>query len=353
MVSTQADTSVQAEIPATMRASVLVEIGRIETEERPVPTPGPDDVLVEVASVGVCGSDVHWYLEGHIGDRYLQGPIVLGHECGGRIVAVGERVAPARIGERVAIEPQRPCRRCRQCTVGRYNLCEHIQFYATPPVDGAFCEYVTIGAEFAFGVPDSLSDDAAALLEPLSVAIASLRKGNLVPGGSVFIAGAGPIGVITAQAARAFGAADIIVSDPLGSRREVVLRHGATQVLDPTTDDVTSLGVDVFIDASGAAPAVSSGIAAVRPGGAAVLVGMGPADMPLPVALLQTREVTVTGIFRYTDTWPTGIHFVESGLVDLDALVTAGYDLDHVQEALDADHEPASLKSIVEPGRTS
>lgn len=334
-----------------MRASVLVEIGRIEVEERAVPKPGPDDVLVEVASVGVCGSDVHWYRDGHIGDRHLQGPIVLGHECGGRVVAVGERVDPARIGERVAIEPQRPCRRCRQCTAGRYNLCERIEFYATPPIDGAFCEYVTIGAEFAFAVPDSVSDDAAALLEPLSVAIASLRKGALVPGGSVFIAGAGPIGVITAQAARAFGAAEIVVSDPLASRREVVLRHGATRVLDPTTDGVTGLGVDVFIDASGATRAVSSGIAAVRPGGAAVLVGMGPAEMPLPVALLQLREVTVTGIYRYTDTWPTGIHFVESGLVDLDALVTARYGLDGVQEALDTDHEPASLKSIVEPGR--
>ncbi len=336
-------------LPETMRASVLTEIGRIELEERPVPAPGPGEVLVRVASVGVCGSDVHWYREGHIGDRWVSGPIVLGHECGGTVVAVGEGADSSRVGERVAIEPQHPCRHCRQCVAGRYNLCENIEFYATPPIDGAFCQYVTIGAEFAFPVPDSLSDDAVALLEPLSVAIATLRKAQVAPGSSVLIAGAGPIGIITAQTAKAFGAARIVVSDPVEHRRELALKFGATAVLDPRTESGEELAVDAFVDASGAPPAVAAGIAAVRGGGYAILVGMGGSTMNLPVALIQNREITVTGIFRYTDTWPAAIHLAAAGLVDLDAMVTGRYDLAHVQEALDADHLPTSLKSIVEP----
>jgi L-iditol 2-dehydrogenase len=196
-----------------------------------------------------------------------------------------------------------------------------------------------------------MSDEAAALLEPLSVAIATMRKANVVPGSSVLIAGAGPIGVICAQAARAFGAARIVVSDPMTSRRERVLRFGATEVLDPTTDDVAALDpqVDAFIDASGAAPAVVSGIKAVGPAGHVVLVGMGSDDYALPIGHIQFKEITVTGVFRYTDTWPAAIHLVTSGAVDLDSLVTAHYDLDHVGEALDSDSDPASLKSIVVP----
>ena len=167
----------------------------------------------------------------------------------------------------------------------------------------------------------------------------------------MLIAGAGPIGVICAQAARAFGVARIVVSDPLASRRERVRRFGATEVLDPTTDDVAALDlqVDAFVDASGAAPAVVSGIQAVGPAGHVVLVGMGSGDFALPIGYIQNMEINVTGVFRYTDTWPAAIHLVSSGAVDLDSLVTGRYDLDHVADALDSDSDPASLKSIVVP----
>jgi L-iditol 2-dehydrogenase len=234
---------------------------------------------------------------------------------------------------------------------GRYNLCPYMEFYATPPIDGAFCRYVVIDAEFAHPVPDSMSDEAAALLEPLSVAVTTMRKAHVAPGTSVLIAGAGPIGVICAQTARAFGASRVVVSDPLESRREAVLRFGATEVLDPMVDDVAALDpqVDVFIDASGAAPAVTSGIKAVGPAGHVVLVGMGSGDYPLPIGHIQNMEINVTGVFRYTDTWPAAIHLVASGAVDLDGMVTGRYDLEHVGEALDSDTDPASLKSIVVP----
>ncbi|MDT5195554.1 MAG: L-iditol 2-dehydrogenase [Mycobacterium sp.] len=335
----------------TMRASVMTGVGTLQIEERPVPSPGPHEVLIEVAAVGVCGSDVHYYRNGRIGDFIVEEPMILGHELSGRIAAVGDGVDAGRVGQRVAVEPQHPCRRCRQCTAGRYNMCPEMKFYATPPVDGAFCRYVTIGAEMAHPVPDSMSDDAAALLEPLSVAIATMRKAEIAPGSTILIAGAGPIGVICAQAARAFGAARIVVSDPVPSRRERVLRFGATEVLDPAVDDIAALDpqVDAFIDASGAAPAVVSGIMAVGPAGRVVLVGMGTGDYALPISYIQFMEITVTGVFRYTDTWPAAIHLVSSGAIDLDSLVTGRYDLDHVADALDSDTEPTSLKSIVTP----
>lgn len=338
-------------VPDRMRASVLLGVGHVELQERPVPAPPPGEVLVQVASVGVCGSDVHYYREMRIGDYVVEPPLVLGHELSGRVVAVGEGVDPSRIGERVAVEPQRPCHTCSQCLAGRYNLCPHMRFYATPPVDGAFVEYVTAPSIFAHHLPDDLSDDAGALLEPLSVGIAALRKAGTVPGDRVLIAGAGPIGIIAAQTARAFGAREVLVSDPVGPRRERALRYGATSTIDPTVDDVAGLrlGVDAFIDASGAGPAVVSGIGALRPGGTAVIVGLGASELLLPVATIQDRELTLTGIFRYTDTWPLAAHLVSTGQVDLDSLVTGRYPLEQVGEALDSDRDPGTLKVVVEP----
>lgn len=337
-------------LPDTMRASVMTGVETLRIEDRPVPAPGPREVLVEVAAVGVCGSDVHYYRHGRIGDFVVDEPMILGHELSGRIAAVGDGVDPGRIGQRVAVEPQHPCRRCTQCTAGRYNLCPEMKFYATPPVDGAFCRYVTIDDDMAHPVPDSMSDEAAALLEPLSVAITTMRKAGVAPGTSVLIAGAGPIGVICAQAARAFGAARIVVSDPVASRREGALRFGATEALDPMTDDVSSIDpVDAFIDASGVPVAVVAGIKAVGPAGRVVLVGMGADEYALPVSHIQNLEITVTGVFRYTDTWPAAIHLVASGAVDLDAMVTGRYDLEHAADALESDTDPDSLKSIVRP----
>ncbi|WP_258546595.1 alcohol dehydrogenase catalytic domain-containing protein, partial [Microbacterium sp. H6] len=223
----------RTELPTTMRASVLVRAGELTIETRPVPAPAPDQVIVRVNAVGICGSDVHYFHEGRIGDFVVEEPLVLGHEAGGTIVAVGADIDDSRLGERVSIEPQRPCRVCEFCRSGRYNLCPQIEFYATPPIDGAFAEYVAIQGDFAYAVPDSVSDDAAALMEPLSVAIAAVQKAGVRPGSRVLITGAGPIGIVTAQTARAFGATEIVISDPMAERREVALRFGATEAVDP------------------------------------------------------------------------------------------------------------------------
>jgi L-iditol 2-dehydrogenase len=337
-------------VDGTMTASVLAKAGDVRVETVPVPTPAPDQVLVRIAAVGVCGSDVHYYHNGRIGPFVVEAPMILGHEAAGTIVAVGSAVSPERVGQRVSIEPQRACRTCEQCKRGRYNLCTSMEFYATPPIDGAFAEYALIQADFAFPIPDSMSLEAAALCEPLSVGIWANQKAGTGPGSRVLIAGAGPIGLITAQVARAFGAVEIIVSDPVAERRAVAERFGATLTLDPTDRSGPSAPeVDVFIDASGAAPAIRAGIHAVAPAGRVVLVGMGADDVELPVTRIQTREITLTGVFRYANTWPLAIQLAASGKVDLDAMVTGRFGLNEVEDALKAATDPATIKAVVTP----
>jgi L-iditol 2-dehydrogenase len=330
-----------------MRVAVLVEPGRIEMEERPIPSPAPGDVLVRVSAVGVCGSDTHYYRHGRVGSFVMEAPLVLGHEAAGTIVATGDGVDPARIGQRVSIEPQRPDPDSEETRRGDYNLCPHMQFFGTPPVDGAFCEYVTIGAPFAHPVPGTVTDETAALCEPLSVGIAAIRKARIGGGARILIAGAGPIGIVLAQLARAFGAAEIVASDPDETRRRRAIDFGATAVIDPSADEIGELGVDAFIDASGAPQAVDAGIRAVRPAGTVVLVGMGAESMTLPTGLIQNRELVLTGVFRYADTWPSAISLIESGRVDLDAMVTARFPLERAADALDSDRVPGTVKSVV------
>ena len=336
-------------IPTTMRASVLVERHKIELQERPVPRPAADEVLVQVRSVGVCGSDVHYYQDGRIGDLVVTGPLVLGHEVSGVIVDVGADVPADRVGERVAIEPQRPCRRCRHCKTGRLNLCAQMEFFATPPIDGAFCDYVVCPADFAHPVPDALSDHAAALLEPFSVGIWACTKARVAPGSRVLVSGAGPIGALAAMAARAFGASEVIVTDLVESRRERILGFGATSAFDPRDEafDAAALLADAFIECSGATPAVLTGLAALRGGGVAVLVGLGSESMSLPVQQIMTKEITVTGVFRYVDTWPTAMAAARRPDIDLAGLVTAEYPLEEAEAALTSDAGPRSMKSVV------
>jgi L-iditol 2-dehydrogenase len=332
-----------------LKASFLIEPGVIEMREIDVPTPDDDQVLVKVGAVGVCGSDVHFYAHGNIGTMVMNKPFVLGHELSGTITAVGKNVDPSRVGKRVAVEPQRPCRTCTQCRAGRYNLCPEIIFYAVPHVNGAFTEYVTIQNDFAFDLPDNVSFEAGALLEPLSVAIWSCQRAQVSVGSRVLITGAGPIGVIVAQTAKAFGASEVIITDTVESRRTFALSHGASRAIDPTKESLNGLDVDVFIDATGVGKAVYDGIKAVGPNGRVILVGMGDDDVLLPVDYIQSREIWVTGIFRYTNTWPTAIELVSSGKVDLDSLVTHRFNLDQVEQALKAPKLPGAMKPVVLP----
>jgi L-iditol 2-dehydrogenase len=332
-----------------VKAAFLTEPGKIELRDISVPVPEDDQVLVRVEAVGVCGSDVHFYAHGNIGTMIMSEPFVLGHELSGVIIAVGGKVDAARVGNRVAIEPQRPCRTCNECRHGRYNLCPNIIFYAVPHVNGAFTEYVTIQNDFAFDLPDNVSFEAGALLEPLSVAIWSCQRAQISVGSRVLIAGAGPIGVIMAQTAKAFGASEVIITDMVEARREFALNYGATRAIDPSKESVHGLDVDAFIDATGVSRAVYDGIKAIGPNGRAILVGMGDDDVLLPVDYIQAREIWVTGIFRYTNTWPTAIELVATGKVNLDALVTHRFNLNQVEEALLAPKLPGAMKPVVLP----
>lgn len=339
------------QIPETMRASVLLEAGRLELQQRDVPTPAADEVLVRVNAVGVCGSDVHFFHEGSLGDWTVTEPLVLGHESAGVIVGVGADVDPARIGQRVSIEPQHPSTTSEETLRGAYNLDPHMRFYAVPGTDGAFQEYAVIQSHFAHDVPDTVTDAAAALLEPLSVAIASGRKAGFTAGSRVLITGAGPVGLAVAQIARVSGATEILITDLSPERREAAVRFGATSALDPIADQdaIRRAAVDSFIDASGAASAVEAGLESLRPGGRAVLVGMGRPRFELPISRIQNNELWVTGVFRYANTWPTAIALVAGGMVDLDGMVTGTFGLDRVQDALESTSAPGTIKSIVDP----
>jgi L-iditol 2-dehydrogenase len=331
------------------RAAVLTKPGEIVLEERALPAPGPREVLVEVSAVGVCGSDVHYYEHGRIGPHVVRAPLVLGHESAGRVVARGAEASRHAIGDRVALEPGVPCGRCAQCRAGRYNLCPDVVFLGTPPVDGAFTDHVAIHEDFAFALPDGLSDEAGALMEPLSVAIWACRKAGVSAGDRVLVTGAGPIGQLVVQVARAFGATHVEVSDVNARRLALAGRTGAARKLRAGEDEPGE--ADALIECSGHPSALDAGIRAVRAAGTAVIVGMGPGDSAeLPLARIQNREIWLTGTFRYANTYPTAIALAAAGRVDLEAIVTGHYGLEETERALRAGLEdPASVKAIVRP----
>ena len=273
---------------------------------------------------------------------------MLGHEAAGTIVAVGDGVPVSRIGQRVSIEPQRPDPDSAETRSGRYNLCPHMRFFATPPVDGALCDYVTIGAAFAHPVPDTISDDAAALCEPLSVGIAAVRKAGLiggVPGAHRRCRSDRHRGH---QVARAYGATDIIVTDLDESRRERAARSVRRRFSIRPSRTIGDWEWTRSSMPPVRPPPSREGIHAVRPAGTRRPGRLGAETMALPTQLIQNRELVLTGVFRYANTWPTAIALVESGRVDLDAMVTARFPLEKAAEALDSDRTPGSVKAVVQ-----
>lgn len=337
-----------ADIPTAQRASVLDTDLRLSVEERPVPMPGPGEVLVRVRSVGVCGSDIHYFEHGRIADFVVETPLVLGHEASGEVVAVGDGVDLA-VGTRVAMEPGVPCGECEQCRAGRYNLCPDVRFFATPPIDGAFAEYVTLPRGFVHPVPDSVSYDAAALLEPLSVGVWACEKGDVRVGTRVLVTGAGPVGVMAALVARANGATEITISDVNPDRLARAAELGFATIDSRSTALPDAVEADVLLECSGAAPAIDQGIRSVAPAGRVVLVGMAPSTMvELPHGIIQAKELWVTGTFRYAHTYPKAVALVASGAIDLDALVSKSFGLDEVEQALTySRQDPAAMKVIV------
>src|ERR671939_1236906 len=235
------------------KAAVMHHTHDIRLEDVPVPEPAPHEVLVEIQAVGVCGSDVHYYEEGRIGSFVVREPLILGHESMGTVVALGESATKHEVGERVTLEPGVPDGPCRECRAGRYNLCPNVRFFATPPIDGAFTNYVSINEDFAFALHDSLSDSAGALMEPLSVGIWSCRKAGIEAGDHVLVTGAGPIGLLAMQVALAQGATEVTITDVAPQRLDLAEKTGATRTINVSEEPLAEAGVEVdaLIECSG------------------------------------------------------------------------------------------------------
>lgn len=333
-----------------MRAAVLTSPGEIVIEERPVPEPGPAEVLVRVTAVGICGSDVHYFEHGKIGRFVVDQPLVLGHEAGGVVERVGADVTTLQPGQRVSLEPGVPDLVCAECLAGRYNLCPQVQFFATPPFDGAFVEYLTLHHAFAHPIPDSVSDQAAAMLEPLSVGLWACAKADIGPSSTVLVTGAGPVGLLALQSALAHGATDVVVADINDHRLKMARQLGASRTINSTRDTLADTAPTVFLECSGAPAPMLDGINALRRAGTAVLVGLGAELVPLPVNVIQEHELTVTGTFRYANTWPTAVALAASGRVSLEPLITGTFPLAQTADALHAGRtDPQSVKVVVLP----
>ncbi|MFN8526743.1 MAG: NAD(P)-dependent alcohol dehydrogenase [Chloroflexota bacterium] len=334
---------------STVRAAVLHSAHDLRIEPITVRDPGPNEVAITMGAVGICGSDVHYWQHGRIGNFIVRQPMVLGHESAGVVAAVGPGVSHLHPGDRVAIEPGVPCRTCQACRTGRYNLCPDVQFLATPPVHGAIAQTIIHAADFCYSLPDHVSLEEGALLEPLSVGIHACRRGGVQPGDRVLVMGAGPVGLVTLLAARAMGAARVVVTDVRTDRLDVAQSIGAHAALRADDPDIARQATalvgglfDVAVDCAGAESAVHTGITVTRPGGTVMLVGMGAEEMRLPVLQAAIREVDLRGIFRYANTYPTALALVASGTVDVKPLVTHRFPLDEVLRAFETSVSPVS-----------
>lgn len=348
------------QLPQTMKAAVMHNTREIKIEEYPVPQIGPDEVLIKVMAVGICGSDLHYYSHGRIGKYVVDKPFILGHECAGDIAAIGSNVQRFQVGDRVAVEPGVTCGRCDACKEGRYNLCPDVEFLATPPFDGAFVQYIKIREDFVFAIPDELSYEAAALVEPFSVGIHAANRTGLQPGSSVAIMGMGPVGLMAVAAAKAYGAAAIIVTDLEPLRLEAAKQMGATHIINIREQDpleeikrITSgKGVDVAWETAGNPKALQAALGSLRRGGKLAIVGLPAQDeIPLNVPFIADNEVDIYGIFRYANTYPQGIRFLSSGIVDANKLITDKFALEQTQEAMERalNQKSECLKIIVYP----
>ncbi|GAA1174809.1 NAD(P)-dependent alcohol dehydrogenase [Nesterenkonia xinjiangensis] len=328
-------------------AAVLHGVHDVRIEERAVPSPAPHEVLVEIGAVGICGSDVHYYEHGRIGDFVLTSPMVIGHESAGRVVGVGDDVDPARLDQLVALEPGIPCKGCGECREGRYNLCPEVKFFATPPVDGSIARYVTLDAQFAHPAPEILDAEQAAMAEPVSVGVWACRKAGVSVGDRVLITGAGPVGLFAAQAARAFGARSVTLTD-LNEHRLAIADDLGFQTV-PGGAEIPGEH-DVLFECSGAAPAFAAGVRSLARAGRAVVIGMGAQTLPLEVFALQGRELSISGVFRYANCYPAALELISSGGVDVRPVITHRFRLDETEEALTlAGRDPQALKAVVAP----
>lgn len=311
--------------------------------EEPVPEIGPDEVLLRVASVGVCASDVHYYREGRIGDQVVEKPIVLGHEFSAVVAAVGDRVRTLQEGARVAVEPGKPCGECPPCRQGHTNLCLNIVFFGTPPVDGCLREYLAWPAELCVQLGDSVSLDEAAMIEPLAVGVHAVDLAEIAGGESVVILGVGAIGLSVLQAAKVAGAGTIIATDPIPGRRMLAESLGASLTLDPLSENSTKAileatggGAEVVFECAGMPDAVWQTAGVARPKGRVVIVGIPEEDeYRFHGSLSRRRELTVQFVRRSKDAAERCAEMIERRLVDVKPYATHTFSFDDARSAFE------------------
>jgi len=340
----------------THPAATLTRPGFFELTHRDAPTPGAGEVTVRIRSVGVCGSDIHMFQDGRIGDTTIERPLVLGHEFMGEVTQAAPGLQdgtgqPLTVGARVAVEPHIACGHCRACQEGHPNLCPDHTFMGVYPRDGALQHFLTVPAHNCFVLPQSLSNDAGALLEPLGVALHALRLGKVTVGDRVSVLGAGPIGLLLVKLLRLNGLTELHVIEPLEWRRDLAREWGATSV-SAEYDLVEDSRYDVVFEAAWAGEAVQQAALLARPGARVVLVGI-PGDDTCTVqhALARRKGLTLKFARRMKHTYPAAIALVERGLVNLDDLVSDTFPLDSVQRAFErqAHLEPGVVKVMVHP----
>jgi len=327
-----------------MKVAVMNGIGKIGYTERDIPTPADDEVLVKLEYVGICGSDMHYYETGAIGSYVVEPPFVLGHEPGGTVVQVGKNVKHLVVGDRVALEPGKTCGHCEFCKSGRYNLCPDVIFFATPPIDGVFSEYVAHEAGLCFKLPENVSTLEGALIEPLAVGFHAAKQGGAKAGQIAVVTGAGCIGLVTLMALKAEGVDKVYVVDIMQKRLDKALELGADGVINAKEKDVVEevlkltggSGCDLAVETAGTEITTRQCISFTKKGATIVLVGYSKSgEMTLPMSLILDKELTFKSVFRYRHVYPSAIEAVASGKINLKGIVTNIFDFDDVQNAMD------------------
>ena len=330
-----------------MKTLRLYGVGDLRLSDEPMPTPAQDEALIRVTAVGLCGSDLHWYDEGAIGDARLSKPLVLGHEFAGETAD----------GARVAADPAIPCGDCEPCREGNPNLCPALRFAGHGEQDGALCEFMPWVTRCLYPLPDSLTDIDGAMLEPLGVALHAVDLGHLKPGMTVGVLGCGPIGLLIVQLARVAGATIIIVTDKLTHRLDAARAFGATNTIyadDQEANEISAItngrGVDAAFEAAGANAAVEAAIAAAKPGARVVLVGI-PADdrTAFTASVARRKGLTIKLSRRMKHTYPRAIQLAASGKIDLRSLVTHRFPLAEFRKAFSIAQKREGLKVVIEP----
>lgn len=318
---------------------------------------GPDDVRIAVHTVGICGSDIHYYEFGKIGSFVVRAPMVLGHEASGTVVATGAGVKTLKPGDRVCMEPGVPDLAGKATLLGRYNLDPSVRFWATPPIHGCLRESVVHPAMFTFKLPDNLGYDEGALMEPLSVGLQAVTRARTMPGDTAVVSGCGTIGLVTALAARAAGCAKVIISDVVGPRLALAGHYGFRPVNLREEDlgeavlrETNGWGADVVFEASGNEKAVAGVFGPLCPGGTVVFIGMPVEPVAIDIVAAQAKEARLETVFRYAHQYPRAISLVESGAIDVKPLVTDRYRFEDGVRAFEyaAHPEPRTVKTVIE-----